>query len=835
MVKMRKNSLLFIFHLIGSFYLIQTSQIEKFILILLLQGIFIFFEYKNSKGDVYIQEKYFLFYILLFTLLTQKIIFNSFLLTFCMMLGIYFTLSSIISFFYLILEEKKFEIFYLAATFVYLILFCLIIFIEYLKTYMNSDEFYYFIYYIYSFLLCFLLKKDIEQRNPYIDIIKTHKFDIYSLSFISFNIFFIWFLLYIGNIYRNYYLLYVYVLVILSIVICQNFISFKINKFFKFILTILIFLIIIFFINKKIYYVLIDQNIIKNIKTFLILYIIVLPLIIPLNIYSSSGDKVYTAFGVKLKDKGKGSWTSAQTSVIAKNGGEITTDNFKDIGAIVGSENEKEKLKISAKTIEVKDLEDSNKYENVGGGISLGFEENKPQVPNISVVHDKIDKKQITRATAINTEIKVNNEIVKAEDLGFNTDISNSQETTKDKEKHLNAELHTDLFNKSERNKLIEAKKKIETVVENLGNSNRFKEGIAGVELDKFKNERQKEFNLINDTNISLEDKRRIVQDLYRDFLRSKGYKGDIPEVILTDEENSFSVDSKDKETGEKRKERIFISINNLNNKDFSKVFVHELAHMNTYDEGYLGEETSLYTRSKLEPDDKTKVFSEADKEKYLESLRAKYPKQKSLEEQYAEAKLVPDKDRKHWAVGKSINGSGAFLGRVNGGRSKYFIYNENTGKLTYVKSTDIGVGFGTIGVGASGSVVFLKNVNTVKDLEGHSFVFGGSYTVTSPWSIGLEIIYDSNREFSGIRISGGVGKGLKEAPPIDGYFSIDSTIITHNEDITKFKEKIEKNIEYNLDEISKLAKDPETAIKNSYKLNKISKKLIDDVNRLRK
>ena len=351
------------------------------------------------------------------------------------------------------------------------------------------------------------------------------------------------------------------------------------------------------------------------------------------------------------KGKGKGSWTSAQTSVIAKNGGEITTDNFKDIGAIVGSENEKEKLKISAKTIEVKDLEDSNKYENVGGGISLDFEENKPQVPNISVVHDKIDKEQITRATALNTEIKVNNEIVKAEDLGFNTDISNSQETTKDKEKHLNTELHTDLFNNSERNKLIEAKKKIETVVENLGNSNRFKEGIAGVELDKFKNERQKEFNLINDTNISLEDKQRIVQDLYREFLRSKGYKGDIPEVILTDEENSFSIDSKDKETGERRKEGIFISINNLNNKDFSKVFVHELAHMNTYDEGYLGEETSLYTRSKLEPDDKTKVFSEADKEKYLESLRAKYPKQKSLEEQYAEAKLVANKDREHFVL----------------------------------------------------------------------------------------------------------------------------------------------------------------------------------------
>ena len=72
---------------------------------------------------------------------------------------------------------------------------------------------------------------------------------------------------------------------------------------------------------------------------------------------------------------------------------------------------------------------------------------------------------------------------------------------------------------------------------------------------------------------------------------------------------------------------------------------------MNTYDEGYLGEETSLYTRSKLEKEDKTKVFSEADKEKYLESLRAKYPKQKSLEEQYAEAKLVANKDREHFVL----------------------------------------------------------------------------------------------------------------------------------------------------------------------------------------
>ena len=104
-------------------------------------------------------------------------------------------------------------------------------------------------------------------------------------------------------------------------------------------------------------------------------------------------------------------------------------------------------------------------------------------------------------------------------------------------------------------------------------------------------------------------------------------------------------------------------------------------------------------------------------------------------------------------------------------GCQSWEVQNENSKELTYVKSTDIGIGLGTIGVGAS-------------------------------------------------------GRTLKAALPLDGYFSVDSTIIAHNEDMTKFRKEIEKNIEYNLDEIS---------IKNSYKLNKISKKLIDDVNRLRK
>ncbi|WP_314347485.1 hypothetical protein [Fusobacterium massiliense] len=86
---------------------------------------------------------------------------------------------------------------------------------------------------------------------------------------------------------------------------------------------------------------------------------------------------------------------------------------------------------------------------------------------------------------------------------------------------------------------------------------------------------------------------------MIREYLRENGYEGEIPEVLLTDEAHSFSVDSKDKETGAKRREKIYFSINDIANPDlaFSKLFGHEKAHMNTYDEGKDGEETSIHTR----------------------------------------------------------------------------------------------------------------------------------------------------------------------------------------------------------------------------------------------
>ncbi|WP_373079482.1 hemagglutinin repeat-containing protein, partial [Fusobacterium nucleatum] len=152
------------------------------------------------------------------------------------------------------------------------------------------------------------------------------------------------------------------------------------------------------------------------------------------------------------KGSGEKEWVNKQTSLIARNGGKVDTDSLTNIGAVIGSENEKEKLKVSANKVIVKDLEDKNKYENIGGGITIGTD-----VPNVSIKHDKIDKEQINRASAINTDFEISGKKTSAEELGFNTDIDKAQEITKDEEKHLDAELHTDLLGKDKQEELKKA------------------------------------------------------------------------------------------------------------------------------------------------------------------------------------------------------------------------------------------------------------------------------------------------------------------------------------------------------------------------------------------
>ena len=165
------------------------------------------------------------------------------------------------------------------------------------------------------------------------------------------------------------------------------------------------------------------------------------------------------------KGSGEKDWVNKQSSLIAKNGGKIDTDSLTNIGAVIGSESEKEKLKVSANKVVVKDLEDKNKYENIGGGISIGTD-----VPNTSIKHDKIDKEQINRASAINTDFEISGKKTSAEELGFNTDIDKAQEVTKDEERHLDSDLHTDLLGKDKQEELKKAGGIISDLTTALGN-----------------------------------------------------------------------------------------------------------------------------------------------------------------------------------------------------------------------------------------------------------------------------------------------------------------------------------------------------------------------------
>ena len=75
----------------------------------------------------------------------------------------------------------------------------------------------------------------------------------------------------------------------------------------------------------------------------------------------------------------------------------------------------------------------------------------------------------------------------------------------------------------------------------------------------------------------------------------------------------------------------------------------------------------------------------------------------------------------------------------------------------------------------------------------------------------------DGNKKFIGIRVSGGLAKSIDRVElklPVNAYGSVDNSIVTSSKFIKKSKKEIEKQIGYDLDRISELAKDKTTAIK---------------------
>ena len=330
------------------------------------------------------------------------------------------------------------------------------------------------------------------------------------------------------------------------------------------------------------------------------------------------------------KGSGEKDWVNKQSSLIARNGGKIDTENLTNIGAVIGSESETNKLKVSANKVVVKDLEDKNKYENIGGGVSFGTD-----VPNVSVKHDKVDKEQINRATAINADFEISGKKTSAEDLGFNTNKDKAQEVTKDEERHLDAELHTDLLGKDKQEELKKAGGIISDLTTALGNKGKSEGNFL---------ERYKQLSMVraigdqvekNPEYLSILDKKAIkngkiddalqkeqvsvMNKLLNDALRAKGYAGpDIKMVLtdVTDPNGPFYTDTLTNVVVFDRKQ-----LANLDRDKILNILGHEFGHYSKEDNKTGNQTIANYTGDKLEDRTKAMVAKEA-KEDTLASIR---------------------------------------------------------------------------------------------------------------------------------------------------------------------------------------------------------------------
>jgi len=321
------------------------------------------------------------------------------------------------------------------------------------------------------------------------------------------------------------------------------------------------------------------------------------------------------------KGNGEKEWVNKQTTLIARNGGKVDTDSLTNIGAVIGSENEKEKLKVSANKVIVKDLEDKNKYENIGGGITIGTD-----VPNTSIKHDKIDKEQIDRATAINTDFEISGKKTSAEDLGFNTDIDKAQEKTKDEEKHLDAELHTDLLGKDKQEELKKAGGIISDLTTALGNKSK----TEGDFLERYKQlsmmraigdqvAKNPEYLSILEKeaikNGKIDDKTQVEQvsvmnKLLNDALRTKGYKGPDIKMVLTDVTDPKGPYYTDTLTNTVVFDRKMLA--SANRDQILNVLGHEFGHYSKEDNKTGTQAIANYSGEKLEDRTKGMVSKEA-------------------------------------------------------------------------------------------------------------------------------------------------------------------------------------------------------------------------------
>ncbi|WP_338997392.1 hemagglutinin repeat-containing protein [Fusobacterium animalis] len=455
------------------------------------------------------------------------------------------------------------------------------------------------------------------------------------------------------------------------------------------------------------------------------------------------------------KGSGEKEWINKQTSLITRNGGKVNTDSLTNIGAVIGSENEKEKLKVSANKVVVKDLEDKNKYENIGGGITIGTD-----VPNTSIKHDKINKEQIDRATAINADFEISGKSTSGEDLGFNTDIDKSQEKTKDEEKHLDAELHTDLLGKDKQEELKKAGGIISDLTTALGNKSK----TEGDFLERYKQlsmmraigdqvAKNPEYLSILEKeaikNGKIDDKTQVEQvsvmnKLLNDALRAKGYKGPDIKMVLTDVNDPNGLYYTDPVTNVIVFDRKKLA--SANRDEILNALGHEFGHYSKEDNKTGTQTIANYSGEKLEDRTKGMVAKEA-----TEDTLAAIRNNKNVitgEEGKKLAESIPMDRREYHTLEWCVTGSVANEKVIRGIRASFTnsIYqsfdlkNDRAVKYTAI-TTSIGGGNSDVSVGIG---LGLYSSDSPEEISKLTISHGGSIEILKTVSIGMDFLSEN-------------------------------------------------------------------------------------------
>ncbi|WP_338948760.1 hemagglutinin repeat-containing protein [Fusobacterium nucleatum] len=460
------------------------------------------------------------------------------------------------------------------------------------------------------------------------------------------------------------------------------------------------------------------------------------------------------------KGSGEKEWVNKQSSLIAKNGGKIDTDSLTNIGAVIGSESEKEKLKVLANKVIVKDLEDKNKYENIGGGITIGTD-----VPNTSIKHDKVDKEQINRASAINADFEISGKKTSTEDLGFNTDIDKAQEITKDEERHLDAELHTDLLGKDKQEELKKAGGIISDLTTALGNKSK----TEGDFLERYKQlsmmraigdqvAKNPEYLSILDKkaikNGKIDDKTQVEQvsvmnKLLNDALRAKGYAGPDIKMVLTDVEDPNGAYYTDTLTNVVVFDRKKLA--NSNRDQILNALGHEFGHYSKEDNKTGNQTIANYSGDKLEARTKGMVSKEAT-EDTLASIRNN-PNVITGEEGRLLAESIPMDRREYYTLEYFVTGGVASKKIASGGRvslteSYYTSFDTENDRATKYTASTVSVGAGNDDFSLAAGFGFYFS-DSPEEIQKLSTSAGGSATILG-WSIGIDFLSEgtSGKDF---------------------------------------------------------------------------------------